>query len=112
MYAKNSPKEIVKFPRVTIGGKDCKQPYSCSLLNVSAMSFGSLSKNAVMALNKGAKIGGFAHNTGEGGVSPYHLQYGGDLIWQVGTGYFGCRDEHGNFSEAGYQKNATRPEVK
>ena len=112
MYAKNSPKEIGEFPRVVIGGKDCKQPYSSSLLNISAMSFGSLSKNAVMALNKGAKIGGFAHNTGEGGVSPYHLKHGGDLIWQVGTGYFGCRDEHGNFSEEGYQKNATRPEVK
>ena len=112
MYAKNSPKEIGEFPRVIIGGKDCKHPYSCSLLNVSAMSFGSLSKNAVMALNKGAKQGGFAHNTGEGGVSPYHLKYGGDLIWQVGTGYFGCRDENGNFSEEGYQKNATRPEVK
>ena len=112
MYAKNSPKEIGEFPRVKIGGKDCTQPYSSSLLNISAMSFGSLSKNAVMALNKGAKIGGFAHNTGEGGVSPYHLEHGGDLIWQVGTGYFGCRDEHGNFSEEGYTKNATRPEVK
>ena len=112
MYAKNSPKEIGEFPRVLIGGKDCKQPYSSSLLNVSAMSFGSLSKNAVLALNKGAKMGDFAHNTGEGGVSPYHLRHGGDLIWQVGTGYFGCRDEQGNFSEEGYKKNATRPEVK
>lgn len=112
MYAKKSPEEIGEFPRVVIGGKDCKQPYSSSLLNISAMSFGSLSKNAVMALNKGAKIGGFAHNTGEGGVSPYHLKYGGDLIWQVGTGYFGCRDEQGNFSEEGYRQNATRPEVK
>ncbi len=112
MYAKNSTKEIGAFPRVMIGGKDCKQPYSSSLLNISAMSFGSLSKNAVMALNKGAKIGNFAHNTGEGGVSPYHLKYGGDLIWQVGTGYFGCRDTNGNFSEEGYKANATRPEVK
>ena len=112
MYAKNSTKEIGEFPRVIIGGKDCKQPYSSSLLNISAMSFGSLSDRAVMALNKGAKIGGFAHNTGEGGVSPYHLKYGGDLVWQVGTGYFGCRDEHGNFSEEGYRENATRPEIK
>ncbi|MDJ0644720.1 MAG: FMN-binding glutamate synthase family protein [Flavobacteriaceae bacterium] len=112
MYAKNSPKEIGEFPRVLIGGKDCKQPYSSSLLNISAMSFGSLSKNAVMALNKGAKMGGFAHNTGEGGISPYHLKYGGDLIWQVGTGYFGCRDKDGNFDEEGYRQNATRQEVK
>ena len=80
MYAKNNPKEIGEFPRLIIGGKDCKKPYSSSLLNISAMSFGSLSKNAVMALNKGSKIGNFAHNTGEGGLSPYHLKYGGDLI--------------------------------
>ena len=80
--------------RVVTGGTDCKQPYSASLLNISAMSFGALSKNAVIALNQGAKIGAFAHNTGEGGLSPYHLQ-GGDLIWQIGTGYFGCRDNDG-----------------
>lgn len=112
MYCKNNPKEIGKFPRVIFGGKDCKQPYSSSLLNISAMSFGSLSKNAVMALNKGAKIGGFAHNTGEGGISPYHLKYGGDLVWQIGTGYFGCRDEHGNFNENAYMEGATKIEVK
>jgi len=111
MYAKNA--EILNHnPRVTFGATECKQPYSASILNISAMSFGSLSKNAVMALNKGAKIGGFAHNTGEGGISPYHLKYGGDLIWQVGTGYFGCRDENGNFSEELYKVNSTRPEVK
>ena len=99
-------------PRVIFGGEECKQPYSASILNISAMSFGSLSKNAVMALNKGAKIGGFAHNTGEGGLSPYHLKYGGDIIWQIGTGYFGCRDEHGNFEESLYKENSTKPEVK
>ena len=112
MYATNVVTKEEDFPRVLVGGKDCKQPYSASLLNISAMSFGSLSKNAVMALNKGAKMGHFAHNTGEGGVSPYHLKYGGDLIWQVGTGYFGCRNEEGGFSEEGYKENATRPEVK
>src|SRR5690606_22866660 len=80
-------------PRVTIGNKDCKQPYSASIFNVSAMSFGSLSKQAVEALNGGAKIGNFAHNTGESGLSDYHLKQGGDIIWQIGTGYFGCRDE-------------------
>ncbi len=112
MYAKNSPKEIGEFPRLLIGGADCKQPYSSSLLNISAMSFGSLSKNAVMALNKGAKEGNFAHNTGEGGLSPYHLKYGGDLIWQIGTGYFGCRDNQGNFSDAPFKEGATKEQVK
>ncbi len=103
---------INHHPRVTIGNKDCKQPYSASVLNVSAMSFGSLSGNAVEALNAGAKIGGFAHNTGEGSISPHHLKYGGDLIWQIGTGYFGARDEEGKFSAEAFQKNASRPEVK
>lgn len=99
-------------PRVRVGNKDCKQPYSASILNVSAMSFGSLSPNAVESLNLGAKMGGFAHNTGEGGISPYHLKHGGDLIWQIGTGYFGARDVNGNFSPEVFQKNAARPEVK
>jgi glutamate synthase domain-containing protein 2 len=99
-------------PRVRVGNKDCKQPYDASILNVSAMSFGSLSPNAVESLNAGAKMGGFAHNTGEGGISPYHLKHGGDLIWQVGTGYFGARDTNGNFSPEAFQKNAARPEVK
>ncbi|QCX37231.1 FMN-binding glutamate synthase family protein [Aureibaculum algae] len=112
MYAKQNPQEIGKFPRLVIGGADCKQPYSTSLLNISAMSFGSLSTNAVMALNKGAKMGNFAHNTGEGGISPYHLKHGGDLIWQVGTGYFGCRNNDGTFNEETYRDNAIRPEVK
>lgn len=99
-------------PRVVVGNKDCKQPYSASVLNISAMSFGSLSANAVEALNAGAKIGGFAHNTGEGSISPHHTKYGGDLCWQIGTGYFGARDEAGNFSGESFQKNALRPEVK
>jgi glutamate synthase domain-containing protein 2 len=104
--------KIEQSPRVLFGGSRCKQPYAASVLNVSAMSFGSLSGNAIEALNAGAKIGGFAHNTGEGGISPHHLKNGGDLIWQVGTGYFGARDEAGNFSDAAFTKNATRPEVK
>jgi glutamate synthase domain-containing protein 2 len=99
-------------PRVAVGNRDCKQPYSASVLNVSAMSFGSLSSNAVEALNAGARVGGFAHNTGEGGLSPHHLKNDGDVIWQIGTGYFGARDEQGNFSADAFQKNATRPQVK
>lgn len=99
-------------PRVRVGNKDCKQPYDASVLNISAMSFGSLSANAIESLNAGAKIGGFAHNTGEGGLSPYHLKHGGDIIWQIGTGYFGARDENGVFSPDAFKKNATRPEVK
>lgn len=112
MYAKQNPKEIGEFPRLLIGGKECKQPYSSSLLNISAMSFGSLSKNAVLAMNKGAKMGNFAHNTGEGGISDYHLEHGGDLIWQIGTGYFGCRNDDGTFNDVTFRENATRPQVK
>lgn len=104
--------KVEHHPRVSVGNKDCLQPYQASILNISAMSFGSLSGNAIEALNAGAKIGGFAHNTGEGGISPHHTKYGGDLVWQVGTGYFGARDEGGNFSDAAFQKNATQPEVK
>ncbi len=99
-------------PRVEFGGPDCSRPYLASPLNISAMSFGSLSKNAIMALNKGAKAGGFAHNTGEGGLSPYHLKYGGDIIWQIGTGYFGCRGADGNFDEDIFQRYACKDEVK
>ncbi|WP_299392309.1 FMN-binding glutamate synthase family protein [uncultured Gelidibacter sp.] len=112
MYAKQNPQEIGEFPRLLIGGKECKQPYSSSLLNISAMSFGSLSKNAILALNKGAKMGNFAHNTGEGGISDYHLEHGGDLIWQIGTGYFGCRNDDGTFNEVTFRENALRPQVK
>lgn len=104
--------KVEHHPRVSVGNKDCLQPYQASILNISAMSFGSLSGNAIEALNAGAKIGSFAHNTGEGGISPHHTKYGGDLVWQVGTGYFGARDEGGNFSDEVFQKNATRPEVK
>jgi glutamate synthase domain-containing protein 2 len=108
-----SPKEISNHdPRIRFGGPDCTQPYEASPLNISAMSFGSLSKNAIMALNKGAKAGGFAHNTGEGGLSPYHLKYGGDIIWQIGTGYFGCRDEHGNFDWDLFEEKANLTVVK
>jgi len=104
--------EVNHSPRINVGGADCKQPYSASLMNISAMSFGSLSKNAIMALNKGAQIDNFAHNTGEGGISPYHLKYGGDLIWQIGTGYFGCRTEAGEFCQDTFAKNATQNNVK
>jgi glutamate synthase domain-containing protein 2 len=98
-------------PRITIGGPDCLQPYNSSRLNISAMSFGALSGKAIMAMNKGAQLGGFAQNTGEGGLSTYHLQ-GGDLIFQLGTAYFGCRDADGNFSEEEFVIEANRKEVK
>ncbi|MEO6151354.1 MAG: FMN-binding glutamate synthase family protein [Mucilaginibacter sp.] len=99
-------------PRVTVGGPDCIQPYSASVYNISAMSFGSLSENAILALNSGAKIGNFAHNTGEGGLSDYHLQPGGDIIWQIGTGYFSCRNTDGTFNPEAFTKRATLPQVK
>ncbi|ASC62965.1 MULTISPECIES: FMN-binding glutamate synthase family protein [Achromobacter] len=98
--------------RVTVGGPECKQPYSMSAFNVSAMSFGALSANAVLALNEGARQGNFAHDTGEGGISRYHRQPGGGLVWNIGSGYFGCRDEHGAFSEEAFVKNACTPQVK
>ena len=98
--------------RITVGSTDCSQPYSLSVFNVSAMSFGALSANAVLALNKGAALGGFAHDTGEGGISRYHLEHGGDLIWNIGSGYFGCNDGKGNFSEEEFVKRATHPNVK
>jgi glutamate synthase domain-containing protein 2 len=97
--------------KIRFGGAACEQPYEASLLNISAMSFGSLSSHAVMALNRGAQQAGCWHNTGEGGISPYHLQ-GGDLVWQLGTGYFGARAADGGFDAARYRENATRPEVK
>lgn len=97
--------------RVIIGNKLCSQPYNMSILNIGAMSYGALSKTAISSLNNGAALGGFAHNTGEGGISEYHLQ-GGDLVWQVGTGYFGCRDKSGRFSPELFTVNAGRKEVK
>lgn len=99
-------------PRVLIGGKDCKHPYAASILNISAMSYGSLSKPALQALNKGASLGNFYHNTGEGGVSPYHLEHGGDIVWQIGTGYFGCRNESGGFDAEKFKQQASHPAIK
>ncbi|MEL7120832.1 MAG: FMN-binding glutamate synthase family protein [Bacteroidota bacterium] len=99
-------------PRVKVGGPLCQQPYEASIFNISAMSYGSLSKNAIEALNGGASAGGFAHNTGEGGISPYHEKYQGDLIYQIGTGYFGCRAEDGDFSPELFSKISQRPSVK
>ena len=98
--------------RVTFGGPDCKQPYEASPLNISAMSFGSLSQTAIKALNSGAKKGGFAHNTGEGGISTYHKEAGGDLIWQIGTGYFGCRNSEGGFDAELFRRAAVTDNVK
>lgn len=99
-------------PRVKVGGPQCIQPYEASIFNISAMSFGSLSENAILALNGGAKLAGFAHNTGEGGLSDYHLQPGGDIIWQLGTGYFGCRNPDGTFNPAAFAERAAFPQVK
>ena len=99
-------------PRLRIGGTACTRPYESSLLNISAMSYGSLSDAAVLALNGGAKDGGFAHNTGEGGVSPHHLGPGGDLIWQVGTGYFGCRGPDGEFDPKRFTDTVAHDTIK
>lgn len=98
--------------RVHIGGPACQQPYSASLYNISAMSFGSLSANAILALNTGARVGGFAHDTGEGGISKYHRQGGGDLIYQVASGYFGCRNDDGSFSAERFKKLSSDPQIK
>ncbi|MBC7378687.1 MAG: FMN-binding glutamate synthase family protein, partial [Burkholderiaceae bacterium] len=97
--------------RITIG-PTCAQPYEASLFNISAMSFGSLSANAILAPNAGAKRGGFAHDTGEGSISAHPRVHGGDLIWEVASGYFGCRDENGAFSPERFVVNATQPQVK
>ena len=99
-------------PRVKFGGDQCTQPYMASPLNISAMSYGALSDNAIRALNKGAKIGGFSHNTGEGSLSPYHLEAGGDIVWQIGTGYFGCRTQDGKFDPELFKKTAATESVK
>jgi len=98
--------------RLTIGGPDCTQPYSSALLNISAMSFGSLSANAIEALNKGAALGGFAHDTGEGGISRYHRKHSGDLIWEIGSGYFCCRTKDGSFDPEGFTDHALADQVK
>ncbi len=110
------PKPVAEDPvaqlRVDLGGPACTKPYSASIYNVSAMSFGALSSNAVLALNHGARMGRFAHNTGEGGLSRYHREPGGDLFWQVGTGYFGCRNRDGTFSPELFAETAANDQVK
>lgn len=105
-------RHVRDVPRVRLGEGRCAQPYDAALLNISAMSFGSLSANAVRALNGGAKLGGFFHNTGEGGISAHHLEPGGDLCWQLGTGYFGCRRADGTFDPAQFEQKARHPQVK
>ena len=115
VYAQHSllaRKVDVAEARIMFGGPDCQQPYHASRLNISAMSFGALSANALRALNRGARHGDFAHNTGEGGLSPYHLQEGGDLIWQIGTGYFGCRTPEGLFCAEAFAAKAQHAAVK
>jgi glutamate synthase domain-containing protein 2 len=99
-------------PRVRVGGPDCTKPYDMALLNVSAMSFGALSGNALRALNQGAAKGGFAHDTGEGGLTKYHLEGGGDVIWEIGTGYFGARTKDGGFDENEFRNKAAHDNVK
>jgi glutamate synthase domain-containing protein 2 len=108
IYPKRADKQ---FFRTTVGNDQCLQPYSASIYNISAMSYGALSKTAVSSLNRGAQKGGFAQNTGEGGISDFHLE-GGDLIWQIGTGYFGCRKDDGTFSEELFSEKANIPQVK
>lgn len=107
-----APHSDPKTFRVTIGGPACSQPYSASVFNISAMSFGSLSANAIRALNRGAKLGDFYHDTGEGSISPYHLEQGGDLVWELGSGYFGCRTQEGLFDPLAFQTKAAQAEVK
>lgn len=98
--------------RVDIGGPDCKKPYNASIFNISAMSYGALSHAATESLNLGAKLGNFAHNTGEGGISSYHLKNGGDLIWQVGTAYYGCRTKDGKFDKGLFTEKANYESIK
>jgi glutamate synthase domain-containing protein 2 len=97
---------------VTIGGPNCAKPYSASVLNISAMSYGALSANAIRAMNLGAKMGDFAHDTGEGSVSPYHREAEGDLIWEIGSGYFGCRNADGTFNDENFAATARDPQIK
>jgi glutamate synthase domain-containing protein 2 len=111
-----APKPVTQDPatslRVEVGGPDCTRPYAASVVNVSAMSFGALSGHAIMAINTGARMGGFAHNTGEGGFSRYHREPGGDIIWQVGTGYFGCRHQDGTFNADLFAEQASVDQIK
>lgn len=112
LHASSPLEPMTNPPRVRLGGPDCTHPYDTSMLNISSMSFGSLSANAVMAMNYGAKEGGFAQETGEGGLSKYHLTYGADIIWEFGSGYFGCRTSEGRFDPDEYARKANKPEVK
>jgi glutamate synthase domain-containing protein 2 len=108
-----APRPVSKEPfRIMIGDSECKQPYSASVFNISAMSFGSLSANAIRALNGGAKLGGFYHDTGEGGYSPYHREMGGDIVWEIGSGYFGARNPDGTFSPEKFAEAASNPQIK
>ncbi|RMF06838.1 MAG: FMN-binding glutamate synthase family protein [Candidatus Neomarinimicrobiota bacterium] len=111
-HSLNPAPRLDEEPRVIFGSETCSHPYAASHLNISAMSFGSLSRNPILALNTGARRDGFAHNTGEGGVSPYHLQPGGDLIWQIGTGYFGCRTSDGKFDPDRFAATARQDSIK
>lgn len=107
------PRYIADFDfRVRVGGPECTQPYAISIYNISAMSFGALSANAILALNKGAATGRFAHDTGEGSISRYHREGGGDLIWEIGSGYFGCRNHDGSFNPEKFAIQAADPQVK
>jgi glutamate synthase domain-containing protein 2 len=105
------PKQEASF-RVKVGNEQCSKPYDASVLNISAMSFGALSPHALLALNSGAKKGNFYHDTGEGGLSPYHTRNGGDLVWEIGTGYFGCRNNDGSFDPELFKEQATIEQVK
>ncbi len=108
-----APKPAINLAEMRVSiGASAKQPYSASLLNISAMSYGALSANAIRALNKGAKAGDFFHDTGEGGISPYHREAGGDLVWEVGSGYFGCRTSSGEFDAARFADSAADPQIK
>ncbi len=97
---------------LSVGGDACTKPYTASRLNISALSFGALSANAILALNRGAHLGGFFHNTGEGGLSPYHLREGGDLCWQIGTGYFSCRTQEGCFDPEGFREKVAYEQIR
>ncbi len=109
---RTAPVPDTKGFRTVVGNNQCAQPYAMSVLNISAMSFGALSANAIKALNKGAAIGGFAHDTGEGSISPHHREFGGDLVWQIASGYFGCRNDDGTFSPEKFTERAKSDQVK
>lgn len=112
MHSANPAPMLTEAPKVRLGGPQCTQPFDIPLFNISSMSYGSLSKTAVLAMNKGAAMGGFVHETGEGGLTPYHLEYGADLVWEIGSGYFGCRNEDGTFSPEKFAEKAKTPQVK